>query len=119
MTLSETQSLVLSRASQHERGLAAAPQGLPAAARNAVFRSMLKNGLLAECAAPREHAGLAWREDVDGTRVALRITDAGLRAIEGGADEGAAPDTATVADTAGLARALSGRGVPTPSGAGV
>ena len=118
MKLSDTQSLILSEASQHGHGLAPPPHGLPAA-RNAVFRSMLKSGLLAECAAPREHAGLAWREDVDGTRVALRITDAGLRAIEGGADEGAAPDTATVADTAGLARALSGRGVPTPSGAGV
>ena len=86
MTLSDTQSLVLSRASQHERGLAAAPQGLPAAARNAVFRSMLKNGLLVECAAPREYAGLAWREDAGGARIALRITDAGLRAIGGEPD---------------------------------
>ena len=100
MKLSDTQSLILSKASQHEQGLAAAPQGLPAAARNAVFRSMLKNGLLAECAAPREYAGLAWREDADGARIALRITDAGLRAIGVEPDEGAAPDTATVADTA-------------------
>jgi uncharacterized protein DUF3489 len=81
MTLSDTQRLVLSKAGQHEQGLAAAPQGLPAAARDAVFRSMLKNGLLAECAAPREHAGLAWRRDAEGTGAALRITDAGLRAI--------------------------------------
>jgi hypothetical protein len=81
MKLSDTQSLVLSTASRHEQGLAAAPKGLPAAARNAVFRSMLKNGLLAECAAPREYVGLAWREDADGTRIALRITDTGLRAI--------------------------------------
>ena len=81
MKLSDTQGLILSRASQHEQGLAAAPKRLPAAARNAVFRSMLKNGLLEECAAPREYAGLAWREDADGTRIALRITDAGLRAI--------------------------------------
>jgi surfactin synthase thioesterase subunit len=81
MKLSDTQSLILSKASQHEHGLAAAPQGLPAAARNAVFRSMLKNGLLAECAAPREYLGLAWREAAGGARIALRITDAGLRAI--------------------------------------
>jgi hypothetical protein len=108
MTLSDTQPLVLDRAAQHEARLAAAPTGLPAAARDAVFRSMLKNGLLAECAAPCEHAGLAWREDADGTGVALRVTDAGLRAIgvepDGGAgaapDEDPAPDTATVADTA-------------------
>jgi hypothetical protein len=59
MTLSDTQRLVLSRAAQHEARLAAAPTGLPAAARSAVFRSLLKNGLLAECAAPREHAGRA------------------------------------------------------------
>jgi hypothetical protein len=81
MKLSDTQGLVLSRASEHEALLAAAPAGLPAAARDAVFRSMLRNGLLAECAAPRGHAGLAWRRDADGTGVALRVTDAGLRAI--------------------------------------
>jgi hypothetical protein len=82
MKLSDTQSLILSKASQHEQRLAAAPKSLPAAARNAVFRSMLKHGLLEECAAPREHAGLAWREDADGARIALRITEAGLRAID-------------------------------------
>jgi hypothetical protein len=81
MTLSETQSLVLSKASQHPERLAAAPPGLPAAARDAVFRAMLRNGLLAEFAAPGGHADLAWRADTDGTRVALRATAAGLRAI--------------------------------------
>jgi hypothetical protein len=100
MKLSDTQSLVLSTASQHEQGLAAAPKGVPAAARNAVFRSMLKNGLLAECAAPREHAGLAWREDADGARIALRITDTGLRAIgiepDGSADAVPAEATDTI-----------------------
>jgi hypothetical protein len=92
MTLSDTQGLILGDASQHEQGLAAAPKTLPAAARNAVFRSMLKNGLLAECAAPREYAGLAWREDADGARVALRITDAGLRAIGVVPDARSAPE---------------------------
>ena len=56
MKLSDTQSLVLGEASQHPERLATVPKALPAAARNAVFRSMLKNGLLAECAAPREYA---------------------------------------------------------------
>ena len=46
MTLSDTQSLILSRASQHEMRLAAAPPGLPAAARHAVFRAMHKKGSL-------------------------------------------------------------------------
>jgi hypothetical protein len=100
MKLSDTQSLVLSKASQHEHGLAAAPQGLPAAARKAVFRSMLKNDLLEECVAPREFAGFAWRGDADGARIALRITDAGLRAIGIEPDEADAADTATAADTA-------------------
>ena len=101
MKLSDTQGLILGQASQHEQRLAAAPKTLPAAARNAVFRSMLKNGLLAECAAPREHLGLAWREDTDGARVALRITDAGLRAIGvdpsvgGEAAAGSRPDEST------------------------
>ena len=89
MTLSDTQSLALSRASRHEARLAAAPTGLRAAARDAVFRSMLKNGSLAECAAPREHAGLAWRQDADGAGVALRVTDTGLRAIGVAPHEGA------------------------------
>ena len=93
--------MILGQASQHEQGLAAAPKTLPAPARNAVFRSMLKNGLLAECAAPRECLGLAWREDADGARVALRITDAGLRAIGvepsvgGEAAAGSRPDAPT------------------------
>ena len=81
MTLSDTQSLVLSKASQHPERLAAAPPGLPAAARDAVFRAMLRSGLLVECAAPDGHADLAWRADADGTRIALRATAAGLRAI--------------------------------------
>ena len=81
MTLSDTQSLVLSKASQHPERLAAAPLGLPAAARDAVFRAMLRNGLLAECAAPEGHADLAWRTNADGTRIALRTTAGGLRAI--------------------------------------
>ncbi len=89
MMLSDTQSLMLGKASRHPERLAAAPTGLPAAARNAVFRSMLKNGLLAECAAPREYAGLAWRQVADGVGIALRITDTGLRAIGGDPHEGA------------------------------
>jgi len=89
MTLSDTQSLILSRASQHAWRLASAPKALPAAARHAVFRSLLKQGLLAECTAPVEYRGLAWRQDADGAWIALRITDAGLRAIEVDPAEGA------------------------------
>ncbi|MFL1462462.1 DUF3489 domain-containing protein [Roseococcus sp. DSY-14] len=79
--LSDTQRVILSAAAQHEMGLARAPKTLPAAARNAVFRSLIKNNLLTEINAPREHVGLGWRQDEDGTWIVARITDDGLRAI--------------------------------------
>jgi hypothetical protein len=79
--LSDTQRVILSAAAQHEMGLARAPKTLPAAARNAVFRSLIKNNLLIEINAPREHVGLGWRQDEDGTWIVARITDDGLRAI--------------------------------------
>ena len=93
--LSDTQRVILSAAAQHEMGLARAPKTLPAAARNAVFRSLIKNNLLTEINAPREHVGLGWRQDEDGTWVVARITDEGLRAIGVDPNEGDA-----VADTA-------------------
>lgn len=79
--LSDTQRVILSNAAQHEALLAAPPAKLPAAARNAVLRSLLAKTMLEEIAAPREFVGLGWREDEDGAWIALRITDAGLRAI--------------------------------------
>jgi hypothetical protein len=93
--LSDTQRVILSAAAQHEMGLARAPKTLPAAARNAVFRSLIKNNLLIEINAPREHVGLGWRQDDDGTWIVARITDEGLRAIGVDPNEGDA-----VADTA-------------------
>ena len=79
--LSDTQRVILSAAAQHEIGLARAPKTLPAAARNAVFRSLIKNSLLTEINAPRDYVGLGWRQDEDGTWIVARITDEGLRAI--------------------------------------
>ncbi|CAH0126680.1 DUF3489 domain-containing protein [Roseomonas sp. CECT 9278] len=100
MKLSDTQRVILSAAAQHEMGLARAPKTLPAAARNAVFRSLIKNNLLTEINAPREHVGLGWRQDEDGTWIVARITDEGLRAIgidpnEGDAAAGEPAGTAT------------------------
>jgi hypothetical protein len=106
--LSDTQRVILSAAAQHEMGLARAPKTLPAAARNAVFRSLIKNNLLTEINAPRDVVGLGWRQDEDGTWIVARITDEGLRAIgidpnegDAGAGEpdcsgigGSVPDTA-------------------------
>jgi hypothetical protein len=81
MKLSDTARVILSDASQHALLLARAPKTLPAAARNAVFRSLIKNNLLTEITAPRDHVGLGWRQDDDGTWIVARITDEGLRAI--------------------------------------
>jgi len=93
--LSDSQRIILSAAAQHEMGLARAPKTLPAAARNAVFRSLIKNNLLTEINAPRDHVGLGWRQDDDGIWIVARITDEGLRAIGIDPNEGDA-----VADTA-------------------
>ncbi|WP_233256100.1 DUF3489 domain-containing protein [Falsiroseomonas bella] len=90
--LSDTQRVILSAAAQHEMGLAGAPKTLPAAARNAVFRSLIKNNLLTEINAPREHVGLGWRQDEDGTWIVARITDDGLRAIGIDPNAGDAPE---------------------------
>ncbi|TCI00760.1 DUF3489 domain-containing protein [Roseococcus sp. SYP-B2431] len=79
--LSDTQASILSQASRHEALLAAAPSNLPAAARQAVIRSMLKNLLLEEVPAPAEHGDLAWRLGEGGVPIVVRITADGLRAI--------------------------------------
>jgi hypothetical protein len=93
-SLSDTQRIVLGQASQHEARLAPLPK-LPKAAADAVLKSLLRNGLLAECTAPREHAGRGWRQDEHGGWIALRITDTGLRAI--GLEPDPVEDTPTTA----------------------
>ncbi len=103
--LSDSQLVILSAAAQHEMGLARAPKTLPAAARNAVFRSLIKNNLLTEINAPHEHVGLGWRQDEDGAWIVARITDEGLRAIgidpnEGDAVAGTAPTVAPATEPA-------------------
>ena len=90
--LSDSQRVILSAAAQHEMGLARAPKSLPAAARNAVFRSLIKTNLLTEINAPREHVGVGWRQDEDVTWIVARITDEGLRAIGIDPNEGNAPE---------------------------
>lgn len=79
--LSDTALLILNGAANHEHGLARGTLKLPAAARNAVFKSLIANRLLTEINAPKEFIGFGWRQDEEGTWVAARITDEGLRAI--------------------------------------
>jgi hypothetical protein len=80
LKLSDGQRTLLFQASQHEAGLAPLPK-LPKAAANAVLTSLIKKGLLAECPAPRDHIGRAWRQDEGDVWIALRITQEGMRAI--------------------------------------
>jgi hypothetical protein len=94
MTLSHTQRQILAAAAQHDARLAIVPAGLPAAARNAVFRSMLKHGLLTEVPAPTDYVALGWRQDEAGAWIALRATEAGLRAIGEDAAEGSSGPSA-------------------------
>lgn len=61
-------------------GIAKATTTLPAAARHAVLRSLLRQGLVAEYSAPHGHLVLGWRRS-DGTTTAMQITDAGRQAI--------------------------------------
>jgi hypothetical protein len=80
MALSDTALRVLTEAGQHVLRLATPPKHLPAAACNAVLRSLLKGGYVEECPAPIEYIDLGWRQQ-DGAWTALRVTDAGLLAI--------------------------------------
>jgi hypothetical protein len=119
--LSDSQHVILSAAAQHEMGLARAPKNLPAAARNAVFNSLIKNNLLTEINAPQQHVGLGWRQDVDGTWIVARITDDGLRAIgidpnESAAAANGAVTEATVA-AAGYPKAAVSNAVHAPPNA--
>jgi hypothetical protein len=82
--LSDTALVLLNKAATRDDRLAEPPNHLPAAARNAVVRSLLKQGLLIEDAVALNHP-MAWRTDESEAdlrcSIALRITDAGFRAL--------------------------------------
>ncbi|MEO9188514.1 MAG: DUF3489 domain-containing protein [Acetobacteraceae bacterium] len=63
------------------------PPTLPVAAARQVVRSLIAGGLLEEVPAPSDEAEVFWRAAEDGTRVALRATEAGVAAV--------APDNAS------------------------
>ena len=81
MALSETAKKILSAAAQRTDGLIECPSKLPAAARNAVIRSLLKQDLVTEVAASAEQRSMAWRQDEGGDWMAVRISDAGLKTV--------------------------------------
>jgi hypothetical protein len=109
--LSDTALVLLNNAATRDDRLVEPPNHLPAAARNAVVRSLLKQGLLIEDAIELNHP-LAWRTDEGDAdlrcSIALRMTDDGFRALnldppqsEAAADA-AATDAATVPDAAAV-----------------
>ena len=77
--LSETARTVLTSAAARGDRAAFPPERLPVAAQRAVVKSLLNAGLLEEV--PADENQPAGRTAEDGTRVALWVTDAGVRAV--------------------------------------
>ena len=106
MTLSATAMALLSKAAEHKDRLGEPPAKLPAAARNAVLRSLIKQGLLAELPASQEATDMVWRRAEDSAYISARITDAGFRALNLDPPEIAA----CMADQAGRCVDMASRG---------
>ncbi len=80
--LTDTQALILSRASQRDDRIALPlPRRLRGAAARKVVAPLIERGLLTEVDADPRKRGALWRQRQDGTFVTLAITDAGLEAI--------------------------------------
>lgn len=79
MTLSDTQRVILSQASQRDDFLAIPPDRLPGAARQKVAAALIRQGFVSAEDASTNVGPEAWQ--IDGQTRLLRITDAGLRAI--------------------------------------
>jgi Protein of unknown function (DUF3489) len=80
MTLSDTQLLILSAASQRTDHAATLPANLKGSAANKVIDRLLKQKLLQELHAKDDMP--VWRRGDDNRPYTLRITNAGLKAIE-------------------------------------
>jgi hypothetical protein len=104
MKLTDTQLMILSKASQREDRAVECPSNLKRGALKAFVTKLLDRGLVNEVAATRGMP--AWRQDDDGGSFGLVITRAGLNAIAAEPDEPAAAEPA-----AGDVQAKSGSGV--------
>src|SRR6266446_5927250 len=80
MTLSDTQLLILSAASQRTDHAATLPANLKGSAAKKVIDGLLKQKLLQELRAKDDMP--VWRRGGDNRPYSLRITKAGLKAIE-------------------------------------
>ncbi|HEY6430485.1 MAG TPA: hypothetical protein VIZ17_00755, partial [Acetobacteraceae bacterium] len=81
--LSETGRAMLMLGATREDRLIPPPT-LPVAAARQVVRSLLNAGMIEEVPAPAAIAEFFWRGADDGTRLALRATEAGLSHVGGG-----------------------------------
>ncbi len=80
--LTDTQSLILSRASQRDDRIALPlPGRLRGAAAKKVVTPLIERGFLIELDADPRKRGALWRQRQDGTFATLAITDAGFEAI--------------------------------------
>jgi hypothetical protein len=79
MTLTETQRAILEAAAEHPNHLAYPPARLPAAARQAVAKALMKHRLVIGFHQASYDAIAKWT--VDGDEMLLKLTDEGLRAI--------------------------------------
>ena len=80
--LSDTQSVILSAASQRTDRLALPlPKSLKGGAAHKVVNALVEKGLLEEVKANRKLNDPVWREAEDGRSLTLIVTDAGLAAI--------------------------------------
>jgi hypothetical protein len=90
MKLTDTQRAILAAAAEHPEHLAYPPERLPAAARQAVAKALLKQDLVIGVHRPAYDAVAKWT--VDGDEMLLKITDDGLRAIGIDPNAGDAPE---------------------------
>ena len=80
--LTDTQALILSRASRRDDRIALPlPGRLRGAAAKKVVAPLIERGLLTEVDADPRKRGALWRQRQDGSFATLAITDAGLEAI--------------------------------------
>jgi hypothetical protein len=111
-TLSDTQSLILSRAATRPGNLALPlPEGLVGAAAKMVVGKMISRGWLEEVEANLRRGEPMWRETGDGHGTTLIATEAGLEAI------GIEPLAATAVASARRAK-LKPEPMQTPDGPG-
>ena len=89
--LTDTQRTILTTAAHHPEGMAYPPTRLPTGARKSVAKALLRQGLVTASAPVAHHAIAVWM--VDGERMVLQISEAGLAALSAAAAAADVPAT--------------------------